>query len=98
MPSSGSWSTAPSPPRAATATAVERLFGTPQQVDLAALAAAYGVAHRPVSTTAELAEALADPLEGRSIIEVRTDRHGLGELHRAIRAAVATAVEGLPQT
>ena len=38
------------------------------------------------------------PLEGRSIIEVRTDRHGLRELHRAIRAAVAAAVEGLPQT
>ena len=64
-------------------TAVERLFGTPHRVDLAALAAAYGVAHRPVSTTAELAEALAEPLEGRSIIEVRTDRHGLRELHRA---------------
>jgi 2-succinyl-5-enolpyruvyl-6-hydroxy-3-cyclohexene-1-carboxylate synthase len=78
--------------------AVERLFATPQKVDLAALAAAYGVVHRRVGTTAELAEALAGPLEGRSIIEVRTDRHRLGELHRAIRAAVATAVEGLPQT
>ena len=78
--------------------AVERLFATPQRVDLAALAAAYGVAHRSVGTTAELAEALSGPLEGRSIIEVRTDRRRLGELHRAIRAAVATAVEGLPQT
>ncbi|MFE4229643.1 2-succinyl-5-enolpyruvyl-6-hydroxy-3-cyclohexene-1-carboxylic-acid synthase [Arthrobacter sp. NPDC056886] len=78
--------------------AVERLFATPQRVDLAALAAAYGVAHRQVGTTAELAEALTGPLQGRSIIEVRTDRHRLGELHRAIRAAVATAVEGLPQT
>jgi 2-succinyl-5-enolpyruvyl-6-hydroxy-3-cyclohexene-1-carboxylate synthase len=67
-------------------------------VDLAALAAAYGVAHRRVGTTAELAEALTGPVEGRSIIEVSTDRHQLGELHRAIRAAVATAVEGLPQT
>ena len=78
--------------------AVERLFATPQRVDLAALAAAYGVPHRQVGTTAELAEALSGPLVGRSIIEVRTDRHRLGELHRAIRAAVATAVEGLPQT
>ena len=59
--------------------------------------AAYGVAHHPVTTTAELAEALSRPVEGRSIIEVRTDRHRLGELHRAIRAAVATAVQGLPQ-
>mgnify|MGYP003111192056 CR=1 FL=1 len=76
-------------------TAVERLFGTPHSVDLAALAAAYGVAHRSVSTTAELAEALAEPWEGRSIIEVHTDRHGLRELHERIRAAVGTAVAGV---
>ena len=76
-------------------TAVERLFGTPHNVDLAALAAAYGVAHRSVSTTAELAEALAEPWEGRSIIEVRTDRRGLRELHARIRAAVGTAVAGV---
>ena len=74
--------------------AVERLFGTPHSVDIAALAAAYGVAHRLVSTTAELAEALSAPLAGRSIIEVRTDRHGLRELHARIRAAVAAAVDG----
>ena len=76
-------------------TAVERLFGTPHNVDLAALAAAYGVAHRSVSTTAELAEALAEPWEGRSIIEVRTDRRGLRGLHARIRAAVGTAVAGV---
>lgn len=76
-------------------TAVERLFGTPHSVNLAALAAAYGVAHRPVSTTAELAEALAEPWEGRSIIEVRTDRRGLRELHVRIRAAVGAAVAGV---
>ena len=77
--------------------AVERLFATPQQVDLAALAAAYGVAHRRVGTTAELAEALSAPLEGRSIIEVRTDRHGLRALHGRIRAAVGSAVAGVSQ-
>jgi 2-succinyl-5-enolpyruvyl-6-hydroxy-3-cyclohexene-1-carboxylate synthase len=76
--------------------AVERLFGTPHSVDIAALAAAYGVAHRTVSTTAALAEALSAPLSGRSIIEVRTDRHGLRELHARIRAAVGAAVAGLP--
>ncbi|WP_427008464.1 2-succinyl-5-enolpyruvyl-6-hydroxy-3-cyclohexene-1-carboxylic-acid synthase [Pseudarthrobacter sp. H2] len=76
--------------------AVERLFGTPHSVDIAALAAAYGVAHRAVSTTAELARALSAPLSGRSIIEVRTDRHGLRELHARIRAAVGAAVAGLP--
>ncbi|MCX6498937.1 MAG: 2-succinyl-5-enolpyruvyl-6-hydroxy-3-cyclohexene-1-carboxylic-acid synthase [Arthrobacter sp.] len=76
-------------------TAVERLFGTPHTVDLSALAAAYGVAHRAVSTTAELAAALAGPVEGRSIIEVRADRHGLRELHGRIRAAVTAAVTGV---
>ena len=76
-------------------TAVERLFGTPHAVDLAALAAAYGVTHRRVSTTAELGEALAEPWQGRRIIEVRTDRHGLRELHGRIRAAVSDAVAGV---
>ncbi|WP_427129528.1 2-succinyl-5-enolpyruvyl-6-hydroxy-3-cyclohexene-1-carboxylic-acid synthase [Pseudarthrobacter sp. S9] len=78
--------------------AVERLFGTPHTVNIAALAAAYGVAHRSVSTTAELAEALSAPVAGRSIIEVHTDRHGLRELHGRIRAAVGAAVAGVPQT
>jgi len=76
-------------------TAVERLFGTPHTVNISALAAAYGVAHRSVSTTTELAAALAEPLEGRSILEVRTDRRGLRELHEKIRAAVAAAVAGV---
>ncbi|WP_181038988.1 2-succinyl-5-enolpyruvyl-6-hydroxy-3-cyclohexene-1-carboxylic-acid synthase [Arthrobacter sp. Y81] len=75
--------------------AVERLFGTPHTVDIAALAAAYGVGHCAVSTTAELAEALAAPPSGRTIIEVRTDRKGLRELHGRIKAAVAEAVRGV---
>ncbi|MHA7221434.1 2-succinyl-5-enolpyruvyl-6-hydroxy-3-cyclohexene-1-carboxylic-acid synthase [Arthrobacter sp. RHLT1-20] len=75
--------------------AVERLFGTPHSVDIAALAAAYGVAHLSVSTTAGLAEALAEPWEGRRIIEVRTDRRHLRELHARIRSAVAAAVSGV---
>ncbi len=76
--------------------AVERLFGTPHNVDIAALAAAYGVGHHAVSTTAGLAEALSAPIEGRSIVEVRTDRAGLRVLHGRIRAAVAAAVAGVP--
>jgi 2-succinyl-5-enolpyruvyl-6-hydroxy-3-cyclohexene-1-carboxylate synthase len=75
--------------------AVERLFGTPHSVDLAALAAAYGVPHRRVSTTAELGAALAEPWQGRGIIEVRTDRHGLRDLHGRIRTAVSAAVTGV---
>ena len=75
--------------------AVERLFSTPHAVDLAALAAAYGVGHCAVSTTAGLAEALAAPIQGRSIMEVRTDRVGLRDLHARIRAAVSAAVTGV---
>lgn len=73
-------------------TAVERLFGTPHSVDIAALAAAYGVGHQAVSTTAELAEALKSPLKGRTIVEVRVDRAGLRKLHARIKEAVSGAV------
>lgn len=75
--------------------AVERLFATPHSVDIAALAAAYGVGHSLVSTTAGLAEALSQPIVGRSIVEVRTDRHSLRELHARIKEAVAAAVGGV---
>ncbi len=75
--------------------AVERLFATPHSVDLAALAAAYGVGHCSVSTTAALAEALNQPVVGRSIVEVRTDRRGLRALHARIKAAVGPAVTGV---
>ncbi|CAN7489486.1 2-succinyl-5-enolpyruvyl-6-hydroxy-3-cyclohexene-1-carboxylic-acid synthase [Arthrobacter sp. LjRoot14] len=75
--------------------AVERLFGTPHKVDISSLAAAYGVDHCAVSTTAELAKALAAPPQGRSIIEVRTDRAGLRELHGRIKEAVAEAARGV---
>lgn len=70
---------------------VERLFGTPHNVNLSALAAAYGVAHCSVTTTAGLAEALSARPEGRQIVEVRTDRAGLRALHARIRAAVGEA-------
>ncbi|WP_416416525.1 2-succinyl-5-enolpyruvyl-6-hydroxy-3-cyclohexene-1-carboxylic-acid synthase [Paenarthrobacter aromaticivorans] len=73
-------------------TAVERLFSTPHSVDIAALAAAYGVGHQAVSTTAELAEALKSPLKGRTIVEVRVDRAGLRKLHARIKEAVSGAV------
>nr|WP_236557578.1 2-succinyl-5-enolpyruvyl-6-hydroxy-3-cyclohexene-1-carboxylic-acid synthase [Arthrobacter sp. 9AX] len=75
--------------------AVERLFGTPHTVDIAALAAAYGVGHVSVSTTAALAEALGQPVEGRTILEVRADRSGLRALHARIKGAVAAAVGGV---
>jgi 2-succinyl-5-enolpyruvyl-6-hydroxy-3-cyclohexene-1-carboxylate synthase len=74
------------------AAAVERLFGTPQEADIAALAAGYGLSHRRITTTADLAAALAEPPAGRSILEVRASRSGLRELHASVNAAVTDAV------
>ncbi|GAA1182020.1 2-succinyl-5-enolpyruvyl-6-hydroxy-3-cyclohexene-1-carboxylic-acid synthase [Nesterenkonia xinjiangensis] len=73
------------------ADAVERLFGTPQAVDLASLAAGFAVEHRRVETLDELGQALAHPDDrlGLRIIEVRTDRRGLRELHARMKEGVA---------
>ncbi|MGG5175147.1 2-succinyl-5-enolpyruvyl-6-hydroxy-3-cyclohexene-1-carboxylic-acid synthase [Pseudarthrobacter sp. J1763] len=74
------------------AAAVERYFGTPHTVDIAHLAAAYGIAHRVVSTRAELEDALAEAITGRSIIEVRTTRDTLRNLHARIKSSVNAAL------
>lgn len=71
---------------------VERLFGTPHTADLSALAAGYGVPHCVVATPEELDAALAPPPRGRSIVEVRTSRAGLRELHALLREGVRQAV------
>ncbi|MEO6529738.1 MAG: 2-succinyl-5-enolpyruvyl-6-hydroxy-3-cyclohexene-1-carboxylic-acid synthase [Specibacter sp.] len=68
--------------------AVERFFGTPHTVNLAALAAAYGFSHTLVGTAAELEAALAGPVDGRRVIEVAASRKGLRELHARIAAAL----------
>lgn len=71
------------------AAAVERFFGTPHTVDLAALAAAHGWAHTLARTAAELAGALDAPVRGPSIIEVAaTPRGSLRALHAKIKAAL----------
>ena len=67
---------------------VERFFGTPHTVDLAALAAAYAVPHRLVRTIDELDAALDAPVSGRSIIEVPVRRASLRNLHARVRKAV----------
>ncbi|WP_191931613.1 2-succinyl-5-enolpyruvyl-6-hydroxy-3-cyclohexene-1-carboxylic-acid synthase [Arthrobacter bussei] len=68
---------------------VERLFGTPHTVDVAALAAAYGLRYERATTLEELDTAMERPISGRSILEVRTDRSTLRDLHARIRRAVA---------
>ncbi|HYJ74948.1 MAG TPA: 2-succinyl-5-enolpyruvyl-6-hydroxy-3-cyclohexene-1-carboxylic-acid synthase [Kineosporiaceae bacterium] len=79
---------------AAEGAAFERLFGTPHGVDVAALCAAYGVPHRLVDGVPDLADALESPPPGTSVVELRTTRDGLREVHARIRAAVHDAVHG----
>jgi 2-succinyl-5-enolpyruvyl-6-hydroxy-3-cyclohexene-1-carboxylate synthase len=54
--------------------AFDRVLFTPQQVDLAALAAAYGWTHRLLTRRGDLDSALSSPPPGRSIVEVRLAR------------------------
>src|SRR5690606_23452878 len=75
---------------------VERFFGTPQQARLDALCAGYGVAHRRAAGVAELEQALAGPVRGRSAVEVVVDRRGLRELHPRLRDAVPRAAGPRP--
>lgn len=69
---------------------VERLFGTPQTAGLQALAAGHGVEHRLVEDLDQLDAALAHPDDrlGLRVIEVRTDRSGLRDLHARLAAVV----------
>jgi 2-succinyl-5-enolpyruvyl-6-hydroxy-3-cyclohexene-1-carboxylate synthase len=64
--------------------AFERLFGTPPGISLEALAAAYHVDHRRVSTAEDLTEALST-YGGVRLIEVRTDRAENAALHARLR-------------
>lgn len=70
----------------------ERVFGTPHGADLGALCAGYGVAHCQVTDLAALRAALAEPVSGRSVLEVPVARAALRDLHARIRAAVTAAL------
>lgn len=65
--------------------AFERLFGTPHAIDFASLAQAYGWQHQRIDTAEELEAALAQPVRGRQVIEVRVDRQQRRELEEQIR-------------
>lgn len=54
--------------------AFDRVLCTPQRVDIAALATAYGWAHRVARTKGELDQALSAPPMGASILEVPLER------------------------
>jgi 2-succinyl-5-enolpyruvyl-6-hydroxy-3-cyclohexene-1-carboxylate synthase len=72
----------------------ERVFGTPQIADLAALCAGFGVEHHLVDDVDALRKALADPPPGSSIIQVRIDRAAHRDLADRLRTEAHTAVEG----
>ncbi len=64
-----------------------RIFGTPHNVDIAALCRAYHVDSRQVEVET-LAEVLREPFEGMRVLEVKADRSSLRALHASIRAAL----------
>ncbi|MDO5499222.1 MAG: 2-succinyl-5-enolpyruvyl-6-hydroxy-3-cyclohexene-1-carboxylic-acid synthase [Propionibacteriaceae bacterium] len=69
--------------------AFERIFGTPTGVRCGPLAAAYGWGHREIATLADLHAALAEPIRGTEILEVRITRND----RRAQTARLARAAE-----
>lgn len=64
-----------------------RIFGTPHDVDIAALCRAYHVDNRQIEVDG-LADALRQPFEGMRVLEVKADRSSLRALHASIRAAL----------
>ena len=64
-----------------------RIFGTPHDVDVGALCRAYHVESRQIEVDG-LGSALDEPHEGIRVLEVKTDRSTLRQLHAAIRAAL----------
>lgn len=72
--------------RAEHAAVHERVFATPQLLDLAALARAVGARHVRAEGAAPLAAALASPRGGLEIVEVPLTRAGAAERRRARHA------------
>ena len=72
----------------------EQLFGTPQSVDLAALAGAHGLPVEVVDRAADVVPAVTSSLGrgGVALVVVRTDRAANVAVHDELHAAVAAAV------
>jgi 2-succinyl-5-enolpyruvyl-6-hydroxy-3-cyclohexene-1-carboxylate synthase len=64
-----------------------RIFGTPHDVDIAALCRAYHVDSGQVEAE-NLSEVLSEPFEGMRVLEVKADRSSLRALHASIRSAL----------
>ena len=83
--------------RGAHADAFERVFGTAHGVDLAAWCGATQTPHTRAPSVKEAVAAALDPRGGLHVVELRTDRAVLPDLHRRLRAAVSTAVTATPR-
>ncbi|MBF5043961.1 2-succinyl-5-enolpyruvyl-6-hydroxy-3-cyclohexene-1-carboxylic-acid synthase [Aggregicoccus sp. 17bor-14] len=80
-------------PLAGTTRHFEPLFGTPHGVDLAHAAALYGARFERPATPGALRAAVQAGLEGGlHLVEVRTERGGNVEAHRALFAKMAAAL------
>jgi 2-succinyl-5-enolpyruvyl-6-hydroxy-3-cyclohexene-1-carboxylate synthase len=75
----------------------EQLWGTPHGIDLAEVAAAYGIAVEQVVGSGRLGRAVSESLAagGVRMVLVRTERGANVAVHDEIHAAVAEAVAGL---
>ncbi|WP_159622865.1 2-succinyl-5-enolpyruvyl-6-hydroxy-3-cyclohexene-1-carboxylic-acid synthase [Ruania rhizosphaerae] len=75
----------------------DRIFRTPQGLDLESLATGFGVRYTEVVDAEHLAGVLASPISGRSVVEVRLDgataRERNQRLSDSIRSAVAAAAD-----
>lgn len=70
----------------------ERVFATPHDVDLSALAQAYGLRYQLVVDADDLEPVLESPVPGLSLIEVRVDRAGRRDLALALATRTVEAI------
>lgn len=73
----------------------ERIFATPQRLDLTALAQTVGASYHRVLTPADLRAVLAEPVIGVSIVDVRLRRPRAAGSRAALRSALRSAVADL---
>jgi 2-succinyl-5-enolpyruvyl-6-hydroxy-3-cyclohexene-1-carboxylate synthase len=71
--------------------AFERIFATPQGLDVAALAAAAGATYELAEDAGRTAELMAKPPQGIEIVDARIDRHN----RRALDLAIKDLARGL---
>jgi 2-succinyl-5-enolpyruvyl-6-hydroxy-3-cyclohexene-1-carboxylate synthase len=69
----------------------ERVFGTPQDVDLAALCAGYRVGHELIDDVESLRKALAQPPTGISVLHLQIDRKAHPDLAARLKTAATRA-------